>query len=147
MTVNYISMGPGTLEIGATGTLTDFSAQCTSVKLTPTVDNGDPLNVLSGEQIPGDRSEAFTLDGTFVQDFGSAAGTTTEFLFDHRGQTMDFEFTPSSAQSTKKITGQLVVEAIDIGGDVKTTPTSDFSFVIVGAPVLAGGTTLAAAKK
>lgn len=137
MPVNYITVGPGTLEIGATGSLTDFSSQCTSVKLTPSVDNGDALNVLSGEQIPGDRTESWTLDGTFVQDYGSA-GVTTRFLFDNRGTTMDFEFTPVNATAADVITGRLVVEAIDIGGDVKTTPTSDFSFVIVGAPVLGG---------
>lgn len=139
MTVNYITVGPGTLSIGATGSLTDFSSQATSVKLTPSVDNGDALNVLSGEQIPGDRTESWTLDGTFVQDYGSA-GVTTKFLFDHRGETMDFSFVPVNATATDAITGKLVVEAIDIGGDVKTTPTSDFSFVIVGAPVLGTAT-------
>jgi hypothetical protein len=144
MVVNYISVGPGTLSIGATGSLTDFSAQVTSVKLTPSVDNGDPLTVLSGEQIPGDRTESFTLDGTFVQDYGSATGTTTEYLFTHRGETQDFEFIPSNAQIAKTITGKLVVEAIDIGGDAGTTPTSDFSFVVVGAPVLGGGAAAAA---
>lgn len=140
MPVNYITVGPGTLQIGATGSLTDFSSQATSVKLTPSVDNGDALNVLSGEQIPGDRTESWTLDGTFVQDYGSAAGATTKFLFDHRGETMDFTFTPVNASADDEITGKLVVEAIDIGGDVKTTPTSDFSFVIVGAPVLGAAT-------
>ena len=146
MAVNYISVGPGTLKIGLTGSLTDFSAQCKSVTLTPSVDNGDPINVLSGDSIPGDRTESWTLDGTFIQDYGSAAGTTTQFLFEHRGETMDFEFTPVTAQATKKVTGQLVVEAIAIGGDARTTGESDFSYVIVGAPILAAPAAAAADK-
>lgn len=133
MTVNYITMGPGTLSIGD-APLKDFSSQCTSVKLTPAVDNGEPINVLSGEQVAGDRSESFTLDGTFLQDLG--VDSATEWLFTNRGETMPFVFVPSTTAG-RQISGDLVVEAIDIGGDVKTKPTSDFSFVVVGAPTIA----------
>jgi len=139
-TVDYYTVSPGTLTIGATTLLTDFSSQVTSCKLTPSVDNGDPINVLSGEQVPGDRTESFTLDGTFLQDFGKAGSGTntskTEWLFTHRGQTMPFVFTPTTSRG-RQITGNLVVEAVDIGGDVQTKPTSDFSFIVVGAPALA----------
>lgn len=134
MPVEYITVGPGTLTIGASGSLQDFSAQATSVKLTPSVDNGDPINVLSGEQVAGDRSESFTLDGTFLQDLG--ADSLTEWLFTNRGTEQPFVFVPSTAAG-RQISGSLIVEAIDIGGDVKTKPTSDFSFVIVGAPAIA----------
>lgn len=142
MTVEYITVGPGTLEIGATGTSLDFSSQCTSCKLTPSVDNGDPINVLSGEQVAGDRSESFTLDGTFLQDLGATG--TTEWLFAHRGETMPFVYVPSTAAG-RQIDGELVVEAVDIGGDVKTKPTSDFSFILVGAPTIGAVTVTAAA--
>ena len=138
-TVDYYTVSPGTLTIGATTDLTDFSSQVTSCKLTPAVDNGDPINVLSGEQVPGDRTESFTLDGTFLQDFGKKSGGTasskTEWLFTHRGQSMPFVFIPTTSRA-RTIAGTLVVEAIDIGGDVQTKPTSDFSFLIIGAPVL-----------
>jgi hypothetical protein len=133
MTIQYITVGPGLLTIGDATDLTDFSSQTTSVKLTPAVDNGDPINVLSGEQVAGDRTESFTLDGTFLQELG--ADSTTEWLYEHRGEQHSFVFTPSTTAG-RSITGQLIVEAIDIGGDVKTKPTSDFSFVVVGAPVI-----------
>lgn len=142
MTVNYITVGPGTLTIGEEAALEEFNSQVTSCKLTPSVDNGDPINVLSGEQVPGDRTESFTLDGTFLQDFGKS-DSRTEWLFTHRGEQQPFEFAPSTAAG-KSITGELVVEAIDIGGDVKTKPTSDFSFIIVGEPAI-GTVALAAA--
>jgi hypothetical protein len=134
MVVSYYTVGPGTLTIGSSGALMDFSAQTTSVKLTPSVDNGDPINVLSGEQVAGDRTESFTLDGTVLQDLG--ADSRAEWLFLHRGETHPFEFVPATA-AARKISGSLVVEAVDLGGDVKTKPTSDFSFVVIGEPTIA----------
>jgi hypothetical protein len=135
MTIKSYTLGPGALTIGADTGLTVFSSQVTSCKLTPKVDVGDPINVLSGEQVPGDRDESFTLDGTLLQDFGVTA-STTEWLFEHRGELQDFVFTPNTANG-REVTGQLTVEAIDVGGDVKTKPTSDFSFTLNGAPVFA----------
>lgn len=130
MPVKYITVGPGTLTIGADADLTDFSAQATACKLVPSVDNGDPINVLSGEQVPGDRSESFALEGTFLQDLQATGLGTTDWLFEHRGETHDFVFVPATAAG-RQVSGELVVEAIDIGGDAKTKPTSDFSFIVI----------------
>lgn len=134
MAVNTITMGPGSLTIGATTDLTNFTGQITSIRLVPSVDQGDSVMVLSGESVAGDRTESFTLEGTVFQDLG-ATTSTTEWLFTNRGETHVFEFIPSTAKG-KKITGSLVVEAIEIGGDVNTKPTSDFSFVVVGTPTI-----------
>jgi hypothetical protein len=144
MTVSYFTVAPGLLSIGAAGTLQDFSAQCTSCKLTPSVDNGDPINVLSGEQVPGDRTESFTLDGTFLQDLGT--DSKTEWLFENAGQSMPFVFTPSTTAG-RSINGTIVVEAIDIGGDVGGKPTSDFSFIVVGRPTIGAATEAQASSK
>lgn len=135
MTVNTLTIGPGTLTIGEDTGITVFSSQCKSCTLSPSVETGDPIPVLSGEQVPGDRTETFALKGTFVQDFGVEA-STTEWLWEHRGEVHDFVYAPSTAGG-KEITGQLTVEAIDIGGDVKTKGTSDFSFTLTDAPVFA----------
>ncbi|UVJ37983.1 hypothetical protein [Arthrobacter sp. CJ23] len=132
MAVNTITIGAGSLTIGAAAALVNFSSQVTACRLVPSVDQGDNIATLSGESVAGDRTESFTLEGTLLQDFGTAAGTT-EKLFTMRGQTHVFEFIPNTVKA-KKITGSLVVEAIEIGGDVNTKPTSDFSFVLVGAP-------------
>lgn len=135
MAVNIITVGPGTLTVGAAGALTVFSSQVTSCKLVPSVDQGDSIRVLSGEQVAGERTESWTLEGSLLQDFGSA-GSRTEWLFTNRGTTQVFEFVPATAAG-KKITGSLVVEAIEIGGDVDAKPTSDFTWVLVGNPVIA----------
>lgn len=133
MTVKTITVGPGTLTIGDAAELTNFSGQVTACRLVPNITKEDPINVLSGEQVPGDRTEAFTLTGTLLQDFGDAE-STTEWLWEHRGEVHDFTFAPSTAKG-REITGQLEVEPIEIGGDVKTKPTSDFEFTLSGAPI------------
>lgn len=134
MAVKTITVGPGALTIGSDLNITNFESQVTAARLVPNVDTEDAINVLSGEQVAGDRSESFTLEGTLLQDFG-ATDSTTEWLYNHRGEEHPFNFTPSTAAG-KKITGNLVVEAIEIGGDARTKPTSDFEFVVVGAPAI-----------
>ena len=128
------TLDAGVLTIGSDLNITNFESQVTSARLVPNVDTEDAINVLSGEQVAGDRSESFTLEGSLLQDFG-ATGSTTEWLYNHRGEEHAFSFTPSTAAG-KKITGNLVVEAIEIGGDARTKPTSDFEFVVVGAPTI-----------
>lgn len=135
MTVNTITVGPGTLTVGEVGTLATLSSQVTACRVVPDVENEDPINVLSGEQAPGDRSESWTLAGTLLQDLG-AVDSTTEFLFENRGTQLPFVFSPSTAAG-KQITGEVVVEAIEMGGDAKTKPTSDFEWQIVGEPTIA----------
>lgn len=138
MTVNTLTMGPGTLTIGDVGSLKSFQSQITNCRLVPNVDNGDPINVLSGESVPGDRDENWTLAGTIVQDFGAGAAgvdSLVEWLFTNRGATMPFQFVPNTAIG-RQISGDLTVEAVEIGGDVKTKPTSDFEFQVSGDPVL-----------
>lgn len=135
MATEAITVGPGKLTIGAPENLSTFSGQITSAKIVPSVDKGDPIDVLDGGQVAGDRSESWTLEGTLLQDLG-ATESTTEWLFEHRGEEHPFEYIPNSARG-KTITGVVGVEAIEIGGDVKTKPTSDFTFDLIGAPVIA----------
>ena len=134
MAVKVLTVGPGVLTIGASGSLTNFESQVTSCKLVPNVDNDDPINVLSGEQVAGDRTESFTLEGSILQDFGDTE-STTEWLFEHRGETHPFKFVPSTSKG-RQITGNLQVEAIDIGGDARTKAQSDFEMQVIGEPVI-----------
>lgn len=132
MAVKTLTMGPGVLTIGELGTLKAFQSQVTNCRLTPAVDRGDALNVLSGESVPGDRDESWTLAGTLVQDFGDDAGVW-QFCFDNRGTQLPFVFVPNNADG-RQATGTLTVEAVELGGDAKAKPTSDFEFALVGDP-------------
>lgn len=139
MTVDAITIGAGTLTLGETGSLTQLESQVTACRLVPNVTTGDAINVLSGEQAPGDRSESFSLKGTLLQDFGRATGEDiTAWCFANRGVSMPFEFVPSTSRG-KSVSGTVTVEAIDIGGDAKTKPTSDFEWQITGAPTITSG--------
>lgn len=135
MPVKTMKLGPGELSIGGTTSPTVFSSQARSVKLVPSVDRDDDEYVLSGEQVEGDRTETWALEGTFVQDVG-ATDSTTEWLFDHRGERHPFTFVPNTATGVG-FTGEIIVEAIEIGGDAMTKPTSDFEFALIGPPTKA----------
>lgn len=134
MTVNVLNMGPGSLVLGDVGSPKSFSSQVTNCRITPSVDKGDPINVLSGEQVQGDRDESFVLAGTFVQDFGTLNGLS-EWTWDNRGDDLAFVFIPNTAAG-RQISGTVTVEATEIGGDVKTKPSTDFEWTLVGAPTL-----------
>lgn len=133
MAVSTITVGAGTLTIGASSDLTNFSSQITSCRLVPSSDIGDTIYVLSGESVAGDFTESYTLEGTLLQDLG--ATSKTEWLFNNAGETHVFEFVPNTTAG-RTITGSLVVSAVDIGGDVRSKPTSDFSFTVIGKPVI-----------
>ena len=132
MAVRQTKLGPGKLTItgaGAPGLTHDLSSQVRKCALVPSVKQDDPLPVLSGEEVPGDRTETFKLEGSILDDFGTA-GSTVEWCFTNRGQLLNFEFIPANANS-KKVTGKAVVEATSIGGDVGKTNELDFAFTVL----------------
>lgn len=128
MAIKRTVLGAGKLTIDTTA-LQNFSSQTTNVVLTPKVKTGDPIRVLSGETLGGDREESFTLKGKLLPDFGEA-GSLQEWCFTNRGKDMPFEFVPRLDKS-KKITGTLTVEAVEIGGDVGKADPIDFEFVVL----------------
>lgn len=134
MTVNVLTVGPGKLTIGAPDALTNWAGQVTSAKVVPNVKKGDPIDVLSGEQVPGERNETFTLEATILNDFGYE-GSLVEWCWEHRGEQQPFDYQPNSSLG-KKVKGVIVVEPIEIGGDVKSKPRSDVKFDTVGAPTI-----------
>lgn len=133
MPVKAPTVGPGSFTIGAAGALTNFSSQMRGGKLVPNVTKGDPIDVLSGEQAPGDRTEENTLVVTLQSDFGYT-GSNAEWLWEHRGEQHPFEYVPNSTLE-RKISGTLVVEPIEIGGDVKTKPSAEVTFDVIGDPI------------
>ncbi|GAB2558794.1 hypothetical protein [Leucobacter ruminantium] len=133
MAVNVIEIGPGTLTIGAPSALTDFSDQCVSAELIPSVDKEKPRRVLSGKNVPGARTESVKLQCEFLNDFG-AQDSRSEWLWEHRGQEVPFNYVPNSSAG-KAITGTLVVEPIAIGGKAGEKPEKQVEFDLVDPPV------------
>ena len=137
MAIARMELFHGQLTIGETGAEQTFGSQVTNVILTPSVDRDDDVYVLDGSTAPGARTESWTIEGTLLQDFGEITNTESlsEWTFTNRGKQMPFIFLPNNT-SAKEITGELVVEATAIGGDVNTRVDADFSFPLVGEPVV-----------
>lgn len=134
MTVNTVTVGPGVLTLGNKSDLFVMSSQVTKCTVKPQVKKGDPIAVLSGEKAQGDRTEAFTLSGTFLQDLG-ADKSVTEFTWANAGKDLPFEYIPNNA-GQKAIRGIVTVEATDIGGEIGGKATADFEWECTTKPTI-----------
>lgn len=130
MAVVSYKMGPGTFKLGTAGVM-DVSCQVTNlvVSCEESVETSDPIPVLCGEEIPGEDTltHAWTVAGTLVQDI-SATGVV-DYTWDNKGVVVDFEFIPNTVDA-RKVTGEVRLVPISVGGDVKTRPTSDFTWAV-----------------
>ena len=124
-------MGPGTLVLGSVGTQLDISCQITSFKVAAEADAEDSEPVLCGDNIPGQRNYNWTVSGTAFQDVETDG--LIDFTWKHAGTEMPFKFVPDS--STKSaITGRVMVDPVEYGGDVNVKNKSEFEWTAVGTP-------------
>lgn len=133
MTIKSFVVGPGSLIFGAPGDPDEMAAQITSCTVTPSTDVGDPVDVLSGEQLPGDRTTTWVLEGNFLQDL-TATGITT-YTLENAGSQKPFVYIPNDAHG-RSVSGNVIIDPTAIGGDVKARAASDFEFGIVGQPAI-----------
>lgn len=127
-------LGPGTLEIGATGTEIDVSCLINNAKITAEKDEGDATTKLCGTVVPGSVTYTYSLTGNLDVDADTDAGLFALSQAEP-GSQQDFTFTPNTAMGTVA-TGVLVIDPLDFGADEMGEPlTSDFEFTLVGAPV------------
>lgn len=131
MPVKSYKMGPGTLRLGSVGAEVDYSAQVTACRLAWSVERGDSTPVLSGEELPGEIDWSATLSGTFLQDLD--VDGIVDFTWSAKGTDVPFQFVPATAEG-REVTGTITITPLDIGGDAKTRPTSDFEWSCVGEP-------------
>ena len=127
------ALGPGTLTLGAAGDMRQFAAHTTATSLVPSYSDGDVLNLLDGSTETEVDEETWSLEGTFRQQLESDA--IEDWCLTNAGEEMTFTFTPVDAVS-KSYTGTVKIRAVNIGGDVKTKNTSDFSFPLNGRPTI-----------
>lgn len=129
MAVKTQKLGPGILRFGSTGTEQEFASQCTKVELKPEFDSEDAVPVLSGEDVPGDVTESYTLGGEFLQEFSMES--LIAWCKANSGTVLPFVFVPNSS-SGFQVTGSAQIRAVAIGGDVKKSNTTEFEFPGVG---------------
>lgn len=138
MPANVTKFGPGTISVGTTPTPVDFSAQLINALIEWDKDKDDDVTVLSGDVVPGASTYTATLSGTLFQDL--VASGILEYSWTHKGETLDFEFVPNTANGTG-VAGQLTIDPIPFGSDEpKANMQGDFTWNLVGEPTLTIGT-------
>lgn len=122
-----------------TGTLTldgvSFASQATNVSLDPETDeDGDALEVLSGETLTPDEVSTWTLHIEAVQDFDDAAGFV-RFCFANAGDVVAYTWKPNAAGSTWS--GTVKVRPVQVGGDVNARLSTEADFPCQETPNVA----------
>lgn len=149
MTVNKTPLGPGTLVLGDVGTPLDISCQIINALIEWEKEKDDDVVVLCGDTAAGATTYTATIAGELFQDVDDPAGILAT-SWANKGTETPFVFTPNTAAGTSA-EGVLVLDPIDFGGDeAKANMTSEFTWSIVGEPLLtigAGGATTASAGK
>lgn len=132
MTIKSQKLTKGLLTIGEAGTSSEWGGQVRAVSLAAEYDQEDKIPVLSGEELDGDETKTETLSGTVLDDF-SAVGSIWVFCKQNEGQILPFIWEPNSTDGTLRITGEIRVRQISLGGDVNTRTENDFEFPVIGS--------------
>lgn len=126
------TLGPGTLEIGATGTEIDVSCLVNGCRITADKDEGDSTTKLCGTQLPGSVTYNAKLAGNVDIDPDAGADGLFALSWSAPGSTQTFTFTPNTADGTSA-TGTVVIDPLDFGADeFGEILASDFEFSVVG---------------
>lgn len=136
MTIVESRVRKGDLTLGGDGSTggTTFACQANNVHVTPSyADDGDATETLCGDKIPAGKKETWVIGGTSLQDFDDPAGFLT-YCFDNRMDTVAFSWQPNT-EGAPTWTGNVVLVALEEGGDVNTRLTTDWEFDLSGTPV------------
>lgn len=129
-------VGPGSLKLGDTADELEISQQVKALTVSWEKDKEDDDNVLSGDTIAGESTYTAKVSGTVNQDLvqdGFVAKTWNE-----KGTVIPFTYVPNSDKMAT-VTGKLILDPLDIGGDVKARATAEFEFDCEGEPKLEFG--------
>lgn len=127
------ALGPGTLTLGASGTLKEFAAHTTATALEPSYSDGDAIDMLDGSVEKEQDEETWTLTATIRQEL--TVDAIEDWCLENAGEEIPFTFKPNNSV-TKTYSGTVRVRAVTIGGDVKAKNTSDLEFPLLGRPTI-----------
>lgn len=133
MPAKYYTVGPGSLTFGETGSGLDLSCQVSTAQIEWDSDTEDTTYVLCGDAVEGETTYTANLTATVLQDLEREG--VVDYTWRNKGTKVPFEYVPSSRVGAT-ITGECVIQPINVGGDVRTRPTSDLEFPCVGEPDL-----------
>lgn len=133
MPIKSYKIDEGTLQLGEALTAIDATAQVEEGRISWSEDVEDSRPTLSGEELAGEARYSATLSLKLIQDLTDNG--LVDFTWDHKGEIVPFEFTPATATG-RTITGNVRISPMDVGGPVRTRPSSDVEWTCIGDPVL-----------
>jgi hypothetical protein len=126
MPITESRLKTGTLTLGTDPADVSVATQATNVSLDPSVDeDGDRLEVLSGDTISPDEVETWVLHIEAVQDFDDPDGFV-RYCFANAGDDVAYSWKPNAAGPT--FTGTVRIRAAQIGGDVAARLATEVEF-------------------
>lgn len=126
-------VGPGSLKLGDTDDEMEISQQVKALTVSWDKDKEDDDNVLSGDTIAGEATYTASVSGTVNQDL--VADGFLAMTWNRKGEVVPFTYVPNSDRQAT-VTGKLILDPLDIGGDVKSRATAEFEFDCEGEPKL-----------
>jgi hypothetical protein len=121
------TLGPGTLKIGETATEIDVSCLVNNASIAPDISEGDSKTMLCGTSKRAADTITWALSGNVDVDAGLSAGFFA-LTWQHAGEVVPFEFTPSTAVGTT-VAGNLKLAPLELGADnYGEFLNSDFEF-------------------
>lgn len=143
-----LTLGPGSLILDAPngGNVNlDASCQVANLVIAAKGDSEDPTPTLCGGSVAGARTYAWTMAGSLFQDL--EANGLIDWTWKNAGAEVGFTFIPDTTGEAR-VRGTVMVDPIDLGGDVKKRNQSEFEWNITGDPQFTaapatGGTTQA----
>lgn len=133
MAITVHKLGPGILKFGATGSEQEFGTHVTKIELSPSWKDEDAIVTLSGDSYQPEGAFEGTISGEFLQEYGIKS--LLAWTWNNTGQTVPFTFTPRS-DSEVTFTGECVVRAVTVGGDVDSTNTAEFEWKVTKMPTM-----------
>ena len=129
-------LGPGTLQLG-TAPGTEFGFQVSNIRIVPAVNSTDGTPTLAVPEPAPETKTDWSLDGSAINDFAASAGLQ-RYCYDNDGNTVAFSFTSNTTVGEgATCSGEIVVRAFEIGGNVGEQLVTDFSWPCVGKPTFA----------
>lgn len=126
-------LGPGSLKFGETGSAVEFAVGVRKFAVEPETEDGDVLDVLSGDSVSEGETDSYKVTGEILQSYDNKSWIA--WTWTNAGRTVPFTFRPDNDKALA-VTGEVKVRRASVGGDVKQRNTSEFELAGVGAPKL-----------
>lgn len=127
------TLGPGTLKITPKGgPARDLQSKVLKAELAPDLSLDDAVPMLDGSSYQPAGTWGGKLTGTFYQDYDMNG--LVVWCLENAGLLANYEFIPKAGTGKVKLTGELTIAPVKIGGTPKKDNEAEFEFKLTGKP-------------